>query len=136
MVWLESPATFLPDVVCSAQAFAIKAALSFQVSATPVVLSQPEGQEAALGEAPLVGSRSLVVQGRSCPLTWTYDPRLCAQPACRVPQDGLLPQAQAPLHELPGAQRPAPLPRRPAGPAAELQLRLEQVRVAGPGGLP
>lgn len=66
-------------------------------------------------------------QRRSRPLTWTYDPWLRPQPARRVPQDGLLPQAQTTLHELPGAQRPAPLPGSPPGSAAEFQLCLEQV---------
>lgn len=106
--------------------FSIKAALSFQVSAKLVVLRKPEGS----GRSPSVGSQNLLVQRRSHPLTWTYDPRLRSQPACRGPQDGLLPQAQAAFHELPGAQRPASIPSRPAGSAAELQLSLEQVKEA------
>uniref|UniRef100_A0A8C8WYX2 Proline rich 5 like n=1 Tax=Panthera leo TaxID=9689 RepID=A0A8C8WYX2_PANLE len=73
-----------------------------------------------------VGRWNLVVQRRSRPLPRTYDPWLRAQCAHRVPRDGLLPQAPATLHELPGAQRSAPLPSHTAGPAAELQLGLEQ----------
>lgn len=96
-----------------------------------MVLRKPESLEtAAQGEALPVGSGNLPDRRRSRPLTWTYDPWLCSQPARRVPQDGLLPQAQTALHELPGAQRPAPIPSRPAGPAAELQLGLEQVKEA------
>lgn len=122
------PGNFLQDVVCSAWEFSIKVAFSFQVLAKFVVLRKPEGPKAALGERSLsVGSRNLLVQRRSCPLTWTYDPWLRSQPAHRVPQDGLLPQAQAALHELPGTQRLAPVPSHPAGSAAELQLSLEQV---------
>ena len=113
--------------------FSTKAALSFQVLANVVVLRKPEGQKAVLGEALWVGSRNLQVQRRSRPLTWTYDPWLRPQPACRVPQDGLFPQAQTALHELPGAQRPAPLPGSPPGSAAELQLGLEQVQEARAG---
>lgn len=119
-----------------AQEFSINAALSFQVSAQFVVLRKPESlKAAALGEALSVGSRNFLVQRRSRPRTWTYDPRPCPQPAHRGPQDGLLPQAQAALPELPGAQRPAPLPGRSPGPAAELQLGLEQVGEAAMGGV-
>uniref|UniRef100_A0A8D0U935 Proline rich 5 like n=1 Tax=Sus scrofa TaxID=9823 RepID=A0A8D0U935_PIG len=96
------------------------------VLANATVLKKPEGRKAGLGEALSVGSRNLQDQRRSQPLTWTYDPWLCPQPARRVPQDGLLPQAQTTLHELPSAQRPAPLPGSPPGSAAELQLGLEQ----------
>lgn len=92
-----------------------------------MVLRTPDGRKTALGEALWVGSQNLLVQRRSRPLTWTYDPWLRPQPTRRVPQDGLLPQAQTALHELPGAQRPAPLPGSPPGSAAEFQLRLEQV---------
>lgn len=76
-----------------------------------------------------------MVQRRSRPLLRTYDPWLRAQCAHRVPRDGLLPQAPATLHELPGAQRSAPLPSHAAGPAAELQLGLEQVTGAGSPGV-
>lgn len=76
-----------------------------------------------------------MVQRRSRPLLRTYDPWLRAQCAHRVPRDGLLPQAPATLHELPGAQRSAPLPSHAAGPAAELQLSLEQVTGAGSPGV-
>lgn len=127
------PADFLQSV---AQEFSINAALSFQVLAQFVVLRKPESlKAAALGEALSVGSRNLLVQRRSRPLTWTYDPRLGPQPARRGPQDGLLPQAQTALHELPGAQRPAPVPSHSPGPAAELQLGLEQVEEAARGGV-
>jgi len=129
----KAPAHFLQGGVCSAQAFSINSALSFQVLANATVLKKPEGRKAGLGEALSVGSRNLQDQRRSQPLTWTYDPWLCPQPARRVPQDGLLPQAQTTLHELPSAQRPAPLPGSPPGSAAELQLSLEQVQEA-PGG--
>uniref|UniRef100_A0A8D1UST0 Proline rich 5 like n=1 Tax=Sus scrofa TaxID=9823 RepID=A0A8D1UST0_PIG len=110
----------------SAAARAIQVADCSWVLANATVLRKPEGRKAGLGEALSVGSRNLQDQRRSQPLTWTYDPWLCPQPARRVPQDGLLPQAQTTLHELPSAQRPAPLPGSPPGSAAELQLSLEQ----------
>lgn len=129
MVWLESPSQ-LP-LRCGLLSLGVfKSCPLFSGVGYICGFKKAWGPEGIPGQSLSVGSRNLLVQRRSHPFTWTYDPRLRSHPAHRVPQDGLLPQAQATVHELPGSQRPAPIPSRPAGSTAELQLGLEQVTEA------